>query len=77
MIVVGREVECIPKIPTTGSVSRKIGIGIKTPVYSFGHRNAQGLAWGEVNNVWRLHSCEHGDKSDDKMKRDRNPVILF
>ncbi len=44
-----------------------IGSGMKTPVYSFGHRNAQGLAWGEVNNTWRLYSSEHGDKSDDEV----------
>ncbi len=39
----------------------------KTPVYSYGHRNAQGLAWGNVNGTWRLYSSEHGDKSDDEI----------
>lgn len=40
---------------------------LKTPVYSYGHRNAQGLAWGNVNGTWRLYSSEHGDKSDDEV----------
>ena len=40
---------------------------LKTPVYSFGHRNAQGLVWGNVNNTWRLYSSEHGDKTDDEI----------
>ncbi len=40
---------------------------LKTPVYSFGHRNAQGLVWGNVNSTWRLYSSEHGDKSDDEI----------
>jgi len=41
--------------------------GNKLATYSFGHRNAQGLAWGNVNGVDRLYSCEHGDKSDDEV----------
>lgn len=40
---------------------------LKTPVYSYGHRNAQGIVWGEVNGTWRLYSSEHGDKSDDEV----------
>lgn len=40
---------------------------LKTPVYSFGHRNAQGIVWGNVNGAWRLYSSEHGDKSDDEV----------
>lgn len=40
---------------------------LKTPVYSYGHRNAQGIAWGNVNGTWRLYSSEHGDKSDDEV----------
>ncbi len=42
---------------------------LKTPVFSYGHRNAQGLAWGQVNSVWRLYSSEHGDKTDDEVNR--------
>ena len=49
-------------------VHSTIGGGtMKTPVYSFGHRNAQGIAWGNVNGTWRLYSSEHGDKSDDEV----------
>ena len=40
---------------------------LKTPVYSFGHRNAQGVVWGNVNGTWRLYSSEQGDKSDDEV----------
>ncbi len=40
---------------------------LKTPVYSFGHRNAQGVVWGYANSTWRLYSSEHGDKSDDEV----------
>ncbi|MBK7560913.1 MAG: PQQ-dependent sugar dehydrogenase [Chitinophagaceae bacterium] len=40
---------------------------LKTPVYSFGHRNAQGIVWGNCNGTWRLYSSEHGDKSDDEV----------
>ncbi|MDP9230694.1 MAG: PQQ-dependent sugar dehydrogenase, partial [Bacteroidota bacterium] len=41
--------------------------GLRTPIYSYGHRNAQGLAWGNVNGTWRLYSSEHGDHSDDEV----------
>jgi len=43
------------------------GGAMETPVYSYGHRNAQGLVWGNVNGTWRLYSSEHGDKSDDEV----------
>ncbi len=36
-------------------------------VYSMGHRNAQGLVWGNIGGINRLYSCEHGDKSDDEI----------
>jgi PQQ-dependent dehydrogenase (s-GDH family) len=39
----------------------------KNAVYSYGHRNAQGLMWGRVAGTWRLYSAEHGDKSDDEI----------
>jgi aldose sugar dehydrogenase len=47
--------------PTSGPVTNK------TPVYSYGHRNAQGIVWGEVNGVRHLYSSEHGDKTDDEV----------
>src|SRR4029079_14385839 len=40
---------------------------LPTPIFSYGHRNAQGLAWGNVNGTWRLYSSEHGDHSDDEV----------
>ena len=36
-------------------------------VYSFGHRNPQGLAWGNVNGTNILFSDEHGPFSDDEI----------
>jgi hypothetical protein len=41
--------------------------GSKTPVYTFGHRNPQGLVWGKVNGVSILYSSEHGPYSDDEL----------
>lgn len=39
----------------------------KTAVYSFGHRNPQGLVWGNVNGADILYSSEHGPYSDDEI----------
>ena len=36
-------------------------------IYSFGHRNPQGLVWGNVNGVDILFSDEHGPFSDDEI----------
>ena len=36
-------------------------------VYSFGHRNPQGLVWGNVNGIDILYSDEHGPFSDDEI----------
>ena len=44
-------------------------------VYSFGHRNPQGLVWGNVNGIDILYSDEHGPYSDDEIntiERGRN-----
>ena len=42
---------------------------VKTPVYSFGHRNPQGLDFGSVDGgaSYILYSSEHGDQSDDEV----------
>ncbi|MFC3199937.1 PQQ-dependent sugar dehydrogenase [Parapedobacter deserti] len=40
-----------------------------SPVYSIGHRNAQGLAWGNVNGATYLYASEHGPFSDDEINR--------
>jgi PQQ-dependent dehydrogenase (s-GDH family) len=39
----------------------------KDYVYTFGHRNAQGLDWVNINGADLLFSSEHGDKSDDEV----------
>jgi aldose sugar dehydrogenase len=41
----------------------------KSPVYSYGHRNPQGLDFGSVNggSSYILYSSEHGDQSDDEV----------
>jgi PQQ-dependent dehydrogenase (s-GDH family) len=41
----------------------------KSPIYSFGHRNPQGLVFGSVNggSSYILYSSEHGDQSDDEV----------
>ena len=41
----------------------------RSPIYSFGHRNPQGLAFGSVDGgaSYILYSCEHGDRSDDEV----------
>lgn len=41
--------------------------GIPTAVYTLGHRNPQGLVWGNVNSTNILYSCEHGPFSDDEI----------
>jgi PQQ-dependent dehydrogenase (s-GDH family) len=48
--------------PFTHSVT-----GYTLATYSYGHRNAQGLAWGNVAGTDILYSSEHGDKSDDEV----------
>jgi hypothetical protein len=36
-------------------------------VFSLGHRNPQGLAWGNVNGTNRLYSSEQMDRTDDEI----------
>ncbi|MES1219802.1 MAG: PQQ-dependent sugar dehydrogenase, partial [Bacteroidota bacterium] len=36
-------------------------------IYTLGHRNPQGLVWGNVNGFDRLYSSEHGPFSDDEI----------
>ncbi|MDR7315371.1 PQQ-dependent sugar dehydrogenase [Brevibacillus nitrificans] len=38
-----------------------------SPVYSWGHRNPQGLAWNPVNGF--LYSSEHGQSAHDEINR--------
>ncbi len=37
-----------------------------SPVYSYGHRNPQGLAWDDEGNLW---SSEHGARGHDEINR--------
>lgn len=39
----------------------------KDYIYTYGHRNAQGLDWVTINGTDLLFSSEHGDKSDDEV----------
>src|SRR5450631_573163 len=41
--------------------------GYRTAVFSYGHRNSQGLVWANILGVWKLYNSEHGDKSDDEV----------
>lgn len=36
-------------------------------VYSYGHRNPQGLAYAVINNIGRIYESEHGPYSDDEI----------
>lgn len=38
----------------------------KTEVYSYGHRNVQGLAWDSNGNLW---ATEHGSSAHDELNR--------
>ncbi len=48
--------------PITNSVTGKVNA-----VYSYGHRNAQGLVWAHIGGSYILFNSEHGDKSDDEV----------
>jgi PQQ-dependent dehydrogenase (s-GDH family) len=48
--------------PFQNSVSGKVNA-----VYSYGHRNSQGLVWANVGGNWILYNSEHGDKTDDEV----------
>ncbi|MGL4630484.1 MAG: PQQ-dependent sugar dehydrogenase [Leadbetterella sp.] len=41
--------------------------GAKNAIFSLGHRNAQGLVWGNVYGEKYLYSSEHGPYSDDEI----------
>lgn len=54
-------------IPNDNPFNHSVFTALETPIYSYGHRNAQGITWGSVGGTWRLYSSEHGDKSDDEV----------
>lgn len=56
-------------IPGDNPFPKGAAASAKTPIYSFGHRNPQGLDFGSVNGgaSYILYSSEHADKSDDEV----------
>ncbi|HTR28258.1 MAG TPA: PQQ-dependent sugar dehydrogenase [Puia sp.] len=56
-------------IPADNPFPAGAAAAAKTPVYSFGHRNPQGLDFGSVDGgtSYILYSSEHGDQSDDEV----------
>jgi aldose sugar dehydrogenase len=55
-----------PWIPNDNPFQNSI-TGKVNAVYSFGHRNSQGLVWANVSGNWILYNSEHGDKTDDEV----------
>ncbi|MBS1601503.1 MAG: PQQ-dependent sugar dehydrogenase, partial [Bacteroidetes bacterium] len=56
-------------IPADNPFPAGAAASAKSPVYSFGHRNPQGLDFGSVDggSSYILYSSEHGDQSDDEV----------
>ena len=56
-------------IPTDNPFPSTPGASTRSAIYTFGHRNPQGLAFGSVDGgeSYLLYSCEHGDRSDDEI----------
>ncbi|HUB61316.1 MAG TPA: PQQ-dependent sugar dehydrogenase [Puia sp.] len=56
-------------IPADNPFPSSPGASTRSAIYTFGHRNPQGLAFGSVNggSSYLLYSVEHGDKSDDEV----------
>jgi PQQ-dependent dehydrogenase (s-GDH family) len=56
-------------IPADNPFPAGAAASAKNPIYSFGHRNAQGLDFGSVDGgtSYILYSSEHGDQSDDEV----------
>ncbi len=56
-------------IPADNPFPPKAAPSAKSPIYTFGHRNPQGLDFGSVNGgaSYILYSSEHGDQSDDEV----------
>lgn len=52
----------ILRLNPDGSVPANNPFG--TPIYSYGHRNPQGLAWDENGNLW---ATEHGNRRHDEL----------
>ncbi|HMH31965.1 MAG TPA: PQQ-dependent sugar dehydrogenase, partial [Puia sp.] len=55
-----------PWIPNDNPINNSVS-GKVNAVYSYGHRNSQGLVWANVSGSYVLYNSEHGDKSDDEV----------
>ncbi|HMK24895.1 MAG TPA: PQQ-dependent sugar dehydrogenase [Chitinophagaceae bacterium] len=54
-------------IPNDNPFTHSLFPTLRTPIFSYGHRNAQGVAWGNPNGTWNLYESEHGDRSSDEV----------
>ncbi|MFL5774521.1 MAG: PQQ-dependent sugar dehydrogenase [Flavisolibacter sp.] len=54
-------------VPDDNPFYNGIPITPRDYVFTMGHRNAQGIVWGNVAGTDRLYNSEHGDKSDDEV----------
>ena len=56
-------------IPPDNPFPSTTGASTRSAIYTFGHRNPQGLDFGSVDGgeSYLLYSCEHGDRSDDEI----------
>ncbi len=54
-------------IPNDNPFFNSASITPRDYVYTLGHRNAQGLAWGNVNGTNILYSTEQMDRTDDEI----------
>jgi PQQ-dependent dehydrogenase (s-GDH family) len=56
-------------IPADNPFPATAGGSTPGPIYTFGHRNPQGLAFGSLDGgaSYILYSVEHGDRSDDEV----------
>jgi hypothetical protein len=54
-------------VPNDNPFYNGLPITARDYIYTYGHRNAQGLDWVKINGADLLFSSEHGDKSDDEV----------
>jgi glucose/arabinose dehydrogenase len=60
------------RIDTNGAAATgnpSLGPGADPRIWSFGHRNVQGLAFAPGTPAWRGYSIEHGTDRDDEVDR--------
>lgn len=54
-------------VPNDNPYFDNASITARDYVFSFGHRNPQGLAWGDNGSTYSLYSSEQMDKTDDEI----------